>query len=63
MQLKARGRSSSWPSPVDPTTFFELDANVVVQLSNDETGDCWSTTFTQATKNEGEQFKAKFTTP
>jgi hypothetical protein len=63
MQLKARGRTASWPSPINATTFFDLDASVVVQLSNDETGDCWSTTFTQATKNDGEQFKTKFTTP
>ena len=52
MQLKVKGRTAVWPSPVDMTTYFELDPNVIVQLSNDETGECWSTTFTTATKNE-----------
>jgi hypothetical protein len=63
MQLVARGSTASWPAPMNATTFFDLDTHVIVQLSNDETGDCWSTTFDQAKKNDGEQFKTKFKTP
>ena len=63
MQLVARGSTASWPAPLNGTTFFDLDTHVIVQLSNDETGDCWSTTFDQAKKNDGEQFKTKFKTP
>ena len=63
MQLSARGSTASWPTPMNATTFFDLDTNVIVQLSNDETGDCWSTTFSEAKKNDGEQFKTKFKLP
>ena len=38
----------------------DLDAEVLVQLSNDQNALCWSTPFSAASKNVGTQFKAKY---
>ena len=39
--------------------YFDQDQNVVVELISSDSSTCWSSTFTTATKNESDLYKAK----
>ncbi|HYC54242.1 MAG TPA: hypothetical protein VEL28_04815 [Candidatus Binatia bacterium] len=50
-QLKAKGSGIPLPAPVDAGRFFSADEGVTVQLVNDDSGACWSATYTAAVRN------------
>lgn len=58
VKLKAKGENLSLPTPSSPTTAFDLEPNLQVQLFNSD-GECWSSEFVAAKKNEAEKFKTK----
>jgi hypothetical protein len=57
--VSAKGTAIPMPSPITDAKFFDQDTKVTVQVVNDETGTCWTSEFSTATKNGGGQFKAK----
>jgi len=56
--LTAKGFRLGLPEPATENEFFHQDSAVTVQLVQDD-GDCWGTSFSAASKNEVDQFKAK----
>jgi hypothetical protein len=61
VSVAAKGVNIPMPAAVSLTEFFNMDTTVTVQLVNDETGTCWTSSFTAAgmKKNEPSQFNAK----
>jgi hypothetical protein len=61
-KVKVAGRGASLPLP-PPVSFgvqyFEKDPAVIVQLHSSSPANCWSSTFSTASKNDGGSFKAK----
>ena len=58
-QMKARGPNLPTPAPFSATKFFDQNPDVTVQVFNDQTPTCWTSSFTTAKKNTVSQFKAK----
>jgi len=56
LQVAGKGAALPLPAPAGATHFFDHD--VVVQLHGSNPQNCWSSTFTTAKKNDGEQYKA-----
>lgn len=56
--LTGKGSGLGLPDPASEDQFFQQDSAVTVQLIQDD-GDCWGASFSSATKNEVDQFKAK----
>ena len=57
-QVKAKGVSIPMPAPAQSEKFFEANPSVIVQLVTSE-GKCWTSEFSTAKKNSGDQYKAK----
>ena len=58
-QLKAGGVNFPMPAPVGASQYFNKQSTVSIQLLNQETGACWSSSFSSALVNDGVGFKAK----
>jgi hypothetical protein len=58
VSVQARGANVPLPVPASPTSIFDLDPEVTVQLVNNETSMCWSSTFTVAKRNDLSIFSA-----
>ena len=56
--IGAKGLNIPMPAPHSGTEFFDQDTTVTVQLVNNQTATCWTSSFTTAKKNDGVQFKA-----
>jgi hypothetical protein len=59
VQLVAKGVNLPMPAPLSATQFFDQDTAVTVQMVNDETAACWTKSYATASKNDGDDFKAK----
>lgn len=59
-QVKAKGSTSNWPTPVNAEEMFDQDSRLTVQFLNSDTPTCWESEFTveHTKKNDGERFKA-----
>jgi hypothetical protein len=55
-QLKLRAKGAGIAPPMTP---FAKDPSLEIQVVNTETGACWSSTFSTATKNDAGRFSAK----
>jgi hypothetical protein len=57
--VTAKGANIPLPVPASLSEYFDQDTEVTIQLINNETPLCWTSSFTAAAKNEVGQFKAK----
>jgi hypothetical protein len=57
-QVKGRGVNLPTP-PLGPTLGLMLPVTAQLQIQNGPTTECWQTTYTQATLNSQERFRAK----
>jgi hypothetical protein len=61
VQLRSKGTGLPLPAPLNGSTYFDQDTEVILQLHSSNPVDCWSSSFVavNTSKNDGSQFKAK----
>jgi len=61
VQLRSKGTGLPLPAPLNGSTYFDQDTEVILQLHRSNPVDCWSSSFVavNTSKNDGSQFKAK----